>query len=87
VTRFKLNIVVMQWVVIAVLVLGGGAAVFMAVHKAESYKTQLDDQQGSLSSLREQLRQRHNPTPTPGTPLPEATANGPSGPTPTPAKR
>jgi hypothetical protein len=79
------NIIVMQWTVIAVLVLGGGVAVFMATHKADDYKNQLDEQQGNLSSLREQLRQRRNPTPTPGTPLPEATSNGPAT-TPTPTQ-
>lgn len=74
----------MQWVVIAVLVIGGGIATYMLVHKTDDYKDQVDSQQGSLSSLRKQVDELRHPTPTPPDPLPEATANGPAGATPTP---
>ncbi len=69
------QLVIMQWVVIAVLVAGGAIITLMLTHKTDDYRTQLSQQQGDMASIKEQLRQARNPTPTPGTPLPEATSN------------
>ena len=79
------KVVIMQWAVIAVLVIGGGVGLFMLMNKTDDYKNQLDSQQGSLTSLQRQVHELRNPTPTPGDPLPEATANGPGTPTPKPS--
>jgi hypothetical protein len=72
------KLLLMQWIVIGVLVLGGGAAFFLLMTKTDQYKDEADSQRGNMQSLREQVRQLRNPTPTPGAPLPEATTNGPS---------
>ncbi len=80
----KSKIVIMQWAVIAVLVAGAGAAVIMLMSRADTYKSQLDQQTGDLSSLREQLRQAKSPQPSPSPALPAASANTAS-PTPSPA--
>ena len=75
----------MQWIVIAVLVLGGGTAVLMASSKAGEYKDKYDGQQSNIASLREQLRQAKNPAPDPQPPLPDA--SGRTQATPTPASK
>lgn len=75
----------MQWFVITALVIGGGIAFYMLMTKTDEYKTQADEQQGNMTSLREQLRQAKNPTPAPSPALPEATgqnANATSTPQP-----
>lgn len=75
----------MQWLVIAVLVVGGGVGFYMLMTKTDEYKTQADEQQGNMASLREQLRQAKSPTATPGPALPESSGNGGQAtPTPTP---
>ncbi len=69
------KVIVMQWLVIAALVMGSGVAVWMLMNKTDDYKNQATQQQGNVDSLREQLHQAKNPTPTPGMPLPEASTN------------
>lgn len=76
----------MQWLVIAALVAGAGVGFYMLMTKTDEYKTQLSEQQGSVQSLREQLRQAKHPTATPSPALPEATGNNASAaPTPKPS--
>lgn len=78
------NIVRLQWIVIAVLVVGGLAVFVMLMTKTDQYKTERDSQTGNITSLREQLRQS-KATPKPETQaLPEAVGNGPSATSPTP---
>lgn len=79
------TIIVVQWIVIAALIIGAGVAVYMLMGKADEYRNAVKSQESSMQSMREQVRQAQNPTPVPPTPLPEATANGPS-PTPTPKR-
>jgi hypothetical protein len=80
------KVIIMQWVVIAVLLIGAGVASAMLVVRANDYELLLQEQEGSVSSLREQLRQAKNPTPTPSPALPEATGNSAAAtPTPSPA--
>ncbi len=79
------NIVLMQWIVIAVLVVGGGLALWMASSKAGQYQNELQEQSGNITSLREQVKQAKSTTAPRQTPLPEAIGNGPSpSPTATP---
>ncbi len=80
----KRNIVRLQWIVITVLVVVGGAAFVMLMNKTDQYKTERDSQAGNITSLREQVRQaKLTPKPTVEA-LPEAVGNGPSAATPTP---
>lgn len=78
------RIIVMQWAVIGVLVIGGGIAFFMLLQKTDVYREQAAANNSNIASLKEQVRQAAaNRTPV-VTPLPEATTNGPAAPTPTP---
>lgn len=85
------KVVIMQWFVIAVIIIGAGVAVFMLVNKTNEYKDQLDQQKGNIDSLREQVRQsKISPTPSVD-PLPVVSnrpiASPTPSPTPTPAPR
>ena len=83
-TAHKTHLLQLQWAVIAVLVVGGGIAFVMLMHKTDQYKAQRDANTGNVASLREQVKQaRATPSPT-SEALPEAVANGPSAATPTP---
>jgi uncharacterized membrane protein len=78
------KIVIMQWIVIAVLIVGGVAGGLMMVRKTDQLQEEHTLQQSNVNSLREQLRQARTPqTPLP-TPLPEAASNA-ATPTPSPA--
>ncbi len=81
------KLLILQWVVIAVLVLGGGAAIIMTTTKADQYKAEVQGQQGNMNSLREQIRQAKQHTPSPAPPLPEALNNRVSSPSPTTSPR
>lgn len=77
------KIVIMQWVVIAVLVIGGGIGAYLLINKTNQLETDQATQQGNLDSLQNQLKEaKTSPTPT-TTPLPEA-SNNVGTPTPTP---
>ena len=79
------NIVRLQWIVITVLVVVGGAAFVLLMNKTDQYKTERDSQTGNITSLKEQVRQARS-TPKPSVEaLPEAVGNGPAVATPTPS--
>lgn len=84
------KVVMFQWLVIAVLVIGGGIGGYMLYSKNTDLQTQLDSQTGNLSSLRSQLEQaKASKTPVPNeSALPAASATPSASPSvsPTPAK-
>ncbi len=73
----------MQWFVIAVLVIGGGIAVYMLINKNNELQTQTQNAQGNMDSLKNQLKEAKASPTISVTPLPEAKGNLAS-PTPTP---
>jgi flagellar basal body-associated protein FliL len=78
------RILFLQWVLIAVLVVGGGVAFIMLMSKTDQFRSERDANTGNIASLKEQVRQaRQTPTPA-AEALPEAVSNGPAAATPTP---
>jgi hypothetical protein len=63
------NIIVMQWVVIAVLVVGMVVTVSLLMGKANELSDTNSQLEGDNASLHNQVRQLREPTPTP-TPTP-----------------
>jgi hypothetical protein len=80
------KVVVFQWVVIAVLVIGAGIGGYMLYSKNTDLQAQLDSQSGNLSSLRSQLEQaKADKTPAANeSALPAASSNVSPSATPTP---
>ena len=78
------NIVRLQWIVIATLVVGGTIAFGLLMNKTDQFKTERDSQTGNITSLREQVRQAKLAPKPLVQPLPEAVGNGPDAPSPTP---
>jgi hypothetical protein len=56
------NLVMLQWIVIGVLLVGGGLATGMAVHSADKYHTEIQNEAGVLASLKEQAYQARHPS-------------------------
>ncbi len=80
------KVVMFQWLVIAVLVVGAGIGGYMLYSKNSDLQAQLDSQSGNLSSLRNQLREAQSPS-TPAaneSALPAATDNVSPSATPVP---
>jgi hypothetical protein len=76
------RIIMFQWIVIAALIVGSAVGGYMLIKKTNDTQDQLDQQNGDLISLRNQLKQATSPTPTPSPTLPAAT-NNVASPTPT----
>ena len=81
------KVIVMQWVVILVLVIGAGVGAYLMINKVNLLN---DDNQmltGDNASLRNQLKQLKQPTPTPTpevTPAPQTSPTPVASPTVTP---
>ncbi len=73
------NVVVMLWIVVAVLVLGGGAIGYLLLNKTDQLTQTNDELNGNVSSLREQLRQAKL------SPSPSVTPSPTTSPTTTPS--
>ncbi len=86
------NVSKLLWVVVAVLVVGGGIAIFMLMHKVDNLQTQNDTLSGDNDSLLRQITQlKASPTPLPtpdnsaATPIPTPTATPKTSTTPIPS--
>lgn len=77
----------MQWVVIAVLIIGGSVGLFLLVHKVNDLSDANNTMSGDQASLRNQVRQYRaqipSPTPTPVITLTPTTPPQTATPTPT----
>ena len=71
------KIVMFQWVVIGVLLVGGTIGGYMLFQKTEQFKADSETQQGNIDSLRNQLQQaKSSATPVPDeSALPESSSN------------
>jgi hypothetical protein len=81
--RQEQKLTFLLWIVIAVLVLGGGVALYMLVHKADDLQSQNDVLTGDNDSLKRQIVQLKSPTPT-VTPDPGPSPTPTDTPTPVP---
>lgn len=78
------KVVIMQWIVIAVLVVGGAVGAYLMVHKLSDLQDTNTTLNGENDDLHNQLNQAQQATPSP-TPSPSPSASATPSPTPTPA--